>query len=86
MSFICQSCSNPQAIGVKPVKVVLQTRVKVYPVRSRGNVVIDNGGRGIEIAKEANMCKQCAAKQSVQRTLGVSLQTEKIKNEHGIHS
>ena len=59
MSFVCQSCNRSQENGVKPIKVVIQTREKIYPVRYVGKIVIDNGGRGTEIVKEINMCELC---------------------------
>lgn len=67
MSFKCSQCSNPQANGVKPVVVVLQTRAISYPVRYRNGVVIDRGGNGTAIVREGKLCKPCAAQHSVQR-------------------
>lgn len=66
MSFKCGKCANPQANGVKPVVVVLQTRAISYPVRYRNGVVIDRGGNGTAIVREEKLCKSCAAQHSVQ--------------------
>lgn len=72
MSFKCSQCSNPQASGVKPVMVVLQTRAISYPVRYRNGIVIDRGGTGTATVREGKFCKQCAAQHRVER-MGESL-------------
>lgn len=69
MSFKCSQCSTPQASGVKPVVVVLQTRPITYPVRYRNGVVIDRGGNGTAIVREGKLCKSCAAEYE-QKALG----------------
>lgn len=67
MSFKCSQCSTPQASGVKPVMVVLQTRSISHPMRYRNGVVIDRGGNGTAIVREGKFCKQCAVQHRVQR-------------------
>ena len=49
MSFRCDHCNKPQPHGTAPLRRVMQTRDKDY----------HGGGRGWEIAKEANLCKPC---------------------------
>jgi hypothetical protein len=63
MSFICCFCKKAQPDRTKPIKVVLETRRKVYPVRrDKEDEVIDKGGIGRETVKEAYICKYCARK------------------------
>jgi hypothetical protein len=63
MSFICYSCKKPQPNRTKPIKIVLETRRKIYPVRrNKENEVIDKGGIGRETVKDAYICKYCARK------------------------
>jgi len=63
MSFICEGCFRPQETYDKPVRFVSETREKIYPKRyaKDGKTVIDNGGKGIEIVKEMNLCGYCSA-------------------------
>ncbi len=55
MSFRCFICGDPQEDGVKPVRVALVQRNKVY-LDEDLNVV----GRGKETVIEANLCTECA--------------------------
>ena len=61
MSFKCDGCQKTQANRDKPIRVVAETREKIYPIRyaKDGKTVIDNGGRGTEIAREINLCAPC---------------------------
>lgn len=58
MSFKCQSCNKPQGDGVKPVKVVTETRRVTY------HTIIKNDREytpeGWEIVKELELCESCA--------------------------
>jgi len=47
--FKCESCKETQPPKIKPHRVVLQKRKVTY----------NNGGRGWEIIKEANICDEC---------------------------
>lgn len=49
MAFRCGNCAKPQDAGTVPVRVVTETRRKLY----------DGGGRGWEIVKEKLLCKPC---------------------------
>lgn len=64
MSFTCQACETAQKTGTKPNKTVTKQRRKIYPQRRTedGKRIIDNGGEGIEIAEELNLCDKCAKK------------------------
>lgn len=53
MSFTCSRCFVPKALGVKPIKRVMETRKKVY--MEKGEAI----GFGTEIVKEARLCPQC---------------------------
>ena len=62
MSFICEGCNKAQKKGKSPRKVLLESRTKVYPERRDENdIVIDRGGRGWEIVREAGFCNSCYA-------------------------
>lgn len=54
MSFTCQVTGNH--IDGKPRRVITETREKIYPPRYKiidgAQRCIDNGGHGVEIAKE----------------------------------
>ena len=56
MSFRCQNCSG---VNKTPKKIITQIRDKEYPVRKKGNVIIDKGGYGHEIVKEMIICESC---------------------------
>ena len=58
MSFRCDSCNR---VEQKPIRKVVETREKIYPVRyaSDGKTIIDKGGRGREIVHEMNLCADC---------------------------
>lgn len=60
MSFICQLCGELQGNRKKPVKKVIKTRIKIYPVRKKGKDIIDKGGVGVEVVKEIEVCETCA--------------------------
>lgn len=62
MSFICDKCHKPQRNHIKPIRVVVEIRKKIYPIRyaKDGKTVIDKGGKGIEIAREMNLCLPCS--------------------------
>lgn len=64
MSFRCGLCGKKYGSRQKPNMVVIETRQKVYPVRTAvgfdgHTVVIDNGGVGVEIVKEVKSCQFC---------------------------
>ncbi len=62
MSFRCDGCGEPQENGRKPIKFVAETRKKIYPKRyadPEHKICIDNGGTGIEIVREMNLCPFC---------------------------
>lgn len=73
--FNCQICGAAVPPRTKAARIVLETRVRQYPKRflpakvslngrrrkSDEPVVIDRGGRGTEIVREANACPACAA-------------------------
>lgn len=71
MSFICQKCEEAQPKGTEPVKVVVETRKKNYPVRygtfEGKTVTIDEGGTGTEIVRELTVCAACAAKMKAKK-------------------
>ena len=60
MSFRCGRCGVQR--WLKPERVVVETRDKVYPMRFGGNECVDNGGRGWEIVREEELCKVCVRK------------------------
>lgn len=62
MSFICKSCGVAQEAGIKPYKVVVETRNVYYPPikDDNGNVRIPVG---FEIAKETEVCNLCKNKE-----------------------
>jgi len=64
MSFRCELCNRAMPAGTSPVVLILERRQKNYPERTNGKKVIDRGGRGWEIAKEAKACKKCATPKS----------------------
>ena len=53
MSFKCDNCSEPQPNGVKPNRVVVETRNVTYKTRD-GQI-----SSGTEIVKEVNLCGTC---------------------------
>lgn len=64
--FRCTRCQKVSLPGDKPVRLVVETREKVYPFRSRANrrrgymnFTDDEGGRGQEIKREVVVCKDC---------------------------
>lgn len=65
MSFKCELCECAQPAKSKPTRVIVETRPRVYPERTRpgkqGNPsrVIDFGGEGYEIVREVNVCSRC---------------------------
>ena len=66
MSFICDNCGKPQRDRRPQNKVIIDYRKKVYPVRKDENeIVIDKGGHGWEIVKEAGFCNTCYANSMV---------------------
>ena len=56
MSFRCDYCDEAQPNGVKPIKVVTQTRNVTYP-RTKD----DRIPTGTEIVKEVDLCVKCNA-------------------------
>ena len=54
MSFKCNYCNEAQANGVKPVKVVIETRNVTYEETRSGKIPT-----GTEIVKEVNLCGKC---------------------------
>jgi hypothetical protein len=54
MSFKCDYCSNAQPNGIKPNKVVVETRIKTYPATKDGKFPT-----GTEIVKEVDLCRDC---------------------------
>lgn len=59
MSFRCDECKHAQPAGTKPFVFIVETRNKIYPIRKRGDVVIDRGGEGWEIVKTKKVCFDC---------------------------
>jgi hypothetical protein len=61
VSFICEYCNKPQKPKTKPIRIPIETRGKIYPVRFAEDeiTIIDNGGKGHETVKEMNFCKEC---------------------------
>lgn len=71
--FKCERCKGISDPMEKPVRIVVETREKVYPLRralpadgrpiynEEDWPVIDNGGKGTEIVKEMTVHKACAA-------------------------
>ncbi len=62
MSFKCDDCNTVQ--NGKPIKVIVEKRDKVYPIRRKDpldikSAVIDKGGKGWEIVKEIEIGKEC---------------------------
>jgi len=53
MSFKCDYCSEAQPNGVKPNRVVTETRNVTYQTRD------GQTPSGTEIVKEANLCAKC---------------------------
>jgi hypothetical protein len=72
--FRCQLCQQVVPAGTPSRHLVVQTRQKSYPFRSRVNRIIrltdtgkhkevfldDPGGAGTEIARELIVCPSCA--------------------------
>jgi hypothetical protein len=60
--FICEICNKQVKEGISPTMVVLDRREKNYPTRFNQTTgeVIDKGGIGEEIVKEAKACPSCA--------------------------
>ncbi|KKL04518.1 hypothetical protein LCGC14_2615280 [marine sediment metagenome] len=64
MSFRCELCNRSMPAHVKPIRLVMETRRKVYPERMLDKKVFDIGGVGFEIVKEVNACKKCVTRKS----------------------
>jgi hypothetical protein len=73
--YRCQHCQQVVPPNTKAHRVVVETRVRVYPFRKEVNRVVrdrhveythDQGGLGREIVREIIICPACAAK--LQRT------------------
>lgn len=54
MSFKCTYCSEPQPNGIKPNKIVVETRNVTYPRTEDGQTP-----SGIETVKEVSLCAKC---------------------------
>lgn len=54
MSFRCDYCSEAQENGVKPNKVVVETRNVTYKAKGDGQAPT-----GTEIVKEVDLCAVC---------------------------
>jgi len=54
MSFKCDYCNEPQPNGIKPNKVVVETRNVTYPTTKDGQTP-----SGTEIVKEVDLCANC---------------------------
>lgn len=64
MSFRCALCNIAQPNKAKPKQLIIEKRNKVYPVRygyddSGKRIIIDEGGTGWEIVREAHVCQSC---------------------------
>lgn len=62
MSFRCDNCNKVQPAYSKPIKVITETRNRIYPKRFADleqKIVIDNGGVGTEVVKEVDLCQDC---------------------------
>jgi len=66
MSFRCESCGTAQPAKAKPVRIPVKFRPAVYPLRVHlvegREKVMDQGGNGLEISHEVNLCQQCHQK------------------------
>ncbi|MDY6866629.1 MAG: hypothetical protein SVT56_01805 [Chloroflexota bacterium] len=63
MSFICELCGNPQPNRTQPVRIVTESRERIYPeVRDEKDpsIVLIEESQGWEIVKEVDACKECA--------------------------
>lgn len=62
--FRCGICKNNSQPGEPMNKKVVETRVKEYPARFKGEGIerekIDSGGVGYETVKEIAVCSNCA--------------------------
>ncbi len=54
MSYKCNYCNEPQPNGVKPNRVVVETRNVAYKMTGDGQTP-----SGTEIVKEVNLCGKC---------------------------
>lgn len=54
--FYCLACNTNIGPHISPIKLVLETRSRVYPPRPLAN---DPGGHGVEIVREVNVCPTC---------------------------
>ena len=59
MSFICEQCKQVQRPRSKPIRVVVESRVKYYPRAEIGDETTDSGGSGWEIVREIMVCRRC---------------------------
>ena len=59
MSFICEECKQVQRPRSKPVKTVVEKRLRSYPRVEVGDETIDFGGSGWEIVREIMVCRRC---------------------------
>lgn len=55
MSFKCDYCSEAQEDGIKPSRVVVETRSVTYKTKE-GNI-----STGTETVKEVDLCVDCVA-------------------------
>jgi len=57
--FKCELSGRVSVPGEKPVRVVLETRERIYTVKTRDNKDKEIG-RGTEIVREALVCREVA--------------------------
>ncbi len=62
MCFKCDKCGTVKPDGARPVRTVVETRPKTYPMQTRGRTVIGRAGVGNEIVREEDHCSPCALK------------------------
>lgn len=53
MSFRCKKCGEAQESGVRPNRVVVETRERVYRAADGGDIL------GSEIVREEDRCEGC---------------------------
>lgn len=68
--YRCEQCKEIVGPRIPQVRVVAETRARLYPVRAEANHVKkrgrltwidDAGGEGREIVRELTLCPRCAA-------------------------
>jgi hypothetical protein len=60
MSFICDVCKKTQPNRVKPIRIVTETRGRIYEPVLKPDKTIDRIPEGWEIVKEISCCLPCS--------------------------